>query len=653
MLLTLNEAAAELARQRRAAGALLGAGLAVAVGLLVLLPVPWEVPGGPAFFEGDERRGIRDNLRIALWWTTIGNAIAVAGLLATLRIWLRPVPATPRAPRTPRALWIWVLVVCALALALRAPLASRSLWWDEGWSVRRVIVGGHDVQPGAAEPGPFEAIPLHHTFFNYRKPTNHPLYSIAARGSVSLWRSATGAAPEAFSELAVRAPSLIASVATIVFVAALLGRAGAPWAAALAAVWLALHPWQIRYGIDGRGYGIVMAGTAASLFFLARFLAHARWRDALGIMATQIAMVWSWPYAAFVTAGTCITGFAWIATARAAHGERIARAGRFFVAHLFAVMVVLTMLGPNLTQVGEWDYRQPVVTAEKLWMTWSQLATGTPWSLRGSAAGFSHAAADEQPWIAAWVVGIVPLLALAGALAAFRRGGIARAVGCAVPLAVGLAVVVNWALTQQYFARFLSFALPALVAAASLGAVTIGEGLARKLGKAPATGAAIAALVVILGFGSAVAPTLRNLLTRPYAPLRDVAHALTNGREANAISAGFGSGGWMLSLYAPTVRSIQTETQLVALCEEVRRRSRPLYLALGYRDENRKRAPDAVHWIEGEAFERIARFAGIDPRFDTVVYRYDGGACPEAPTDASAPGPVQGRALAAGPGPSR
>lgn len=633
----------ETVRMRRIARIALFAVLALLLFFLLAVTPPWEIPGGPDFFEGEgeDHRGLRDNIRIGLWWAALLNTGLALALLATLRLWIRPTEATSRVgarSRTTPVVIGLVLLACCLSFFLRLPLASKSLWWDEGWTVRRVVVGGYDVRAGGAEPGAFQAADLRDTFFNYQKPTNHVLFTISAAASTGVWKAATGASPPAFSELAYRLPALLAAVAAVALVAALLLRAGSAHAAVIAAFLMALHPWHVRYGVDGRAYSYVVTGTAASLWFLLRFLETSRFRDVLAYAGCQVFMVWSYPYAAFVTLGTCLAGFAAILLDRTrGTDDRIARTGRFFVAHLLAVMIVVQVLGPNLTQVADWQHYQPLVTVYRLASSWAGLSVGLPLDSDPMPQGFGHPSVAGHPASQAWMLFVMPALVLTGLWLGWRRGAALRAVSIAVPISLVVAICVNHWLGQQFYPRFLVFGLPFVVASASAALAALGGQLAIRFGRAPAAGAFAVAALALGAYAATVAPQLSMLVERPYSPLRDSAEFLgaVANEDQNAIVAGFGLGGWMSSLYEPRVRSIQTDAQLRAICREADRDGRPLFVSLRYRTENSRRAPQAVAWLEGSDLTPVARFAGIEARFHTEIYRFGDGNCPE--TEVPAP----------------
>ena len=147
---------------------------------------------------------------VGLWWAAALNAALCALLLATSGAWAAPRPpgggrAAPRV-RLGRSGVLAILAAAALAGALRWPLAHGSVWWDEAWSLRNVLVGNVDPDPADPTRLAFKRASWIETLWYYRAPTNHVAYSVAARVSLGAWRAATGAEPMAFDEFAFRLP---------------------------------------------------------------------------------------------------------------------------------------------------------------------------------------------------------------------------------------------------------------------------------------------------------------------------------------------------------------------------------------------------------------------------------------------------------------
>jgi len=124
-----------------------------------------------------------------------------------------------------------VAALCLLALVLRLPGLTESLWYDELWSTR-VILGS---------VGDFLRLAL--------SDVHPPLYGAIA----FLWTRLFGD-----SELAIRALPMLAGIATIALMPALgavLATRGAGW---VAGVLLALSPVHIWYSQEARAYALIM-----------------------------------------------------------------------------------------------------------------------------------------------------------------------------------------------------------------------------------------------------------------------------------------------------------------------------------------------------------------------------------------------------------
>ena len=280
---------------------LLGAALAVLLLWLVGPYRPSALPGEPTLIPRPGQSRIHVIL-VALWYAALANAVLVAGLLALSRFWAgdetQPLAANaPRRARIAPAALAGVGLACVLCGALRWPLAHGGVWWDEAWTVRNTIVGKYDAKDG--EPGKLEFVPASwtKTLWYYHKPTNHALYSIAAKLSIDGWRLATGAPREAWDEFALRLPAFAAAIATVALLALLVHDLGFPRAAPAAAFLLAVHPWHVRFGADGRGYSFMVLFAALAAWCLLHGLRDGRWRWWLGYAAAQLGLLWVHPLA--------------------------------------------------------------------------------------------------------------------------------------------------------------------------------------------------------------------------------------------------------------------------------------------------------------------------------------------------------------------
>ena len=127
----------------RTARLALTAALVLLGALLLLLDTPWNVAGGPGLAPPPDRP-FSNTVSIGLFWAAAVNLVLCAAALATAHWWARPLhqrPAGRPPPRPARSFWIALLVAAALGGVLRWPLAHGSFWWDEGWSLTRVVRG--------------------------------------------------------------------------------------------------------------------------------------------------------------------------------------------------------------------------------------------------------------------------------------------------------------------------------------------------------------------------------------------------------------------------------------------------------------------------------------------------------------------------------
>jgi hypothetical protein len=333
-----------------------GAVLVLLAGFLALAPKPWDVPGGPGFLPAD-RRPLEATVAIALWWAAAANAALALGLLASARVWASPLPAAvPRARtrlgRVPLAL---LLVAAALAGALRWNLAHSSVWPDEAWTLRDAVSG--IARPARDDPARLvvRSPSWTETLWGFERPTNHVAFSVAARASLDAWRALGPARePPAFDEFAFRLPALLAAVLAPPLAGLLLWQWGFARAGVAAAFWLAVHPWHVHHGAEGRGYALVVLFTLAACLCLGRALEGGRWRDWLGAAAALVAAVWSHLFAiwlAVALAGAALAGIA------SGPPPRAVRAARLAVAAVAGGMLLLQLMAPNLAQVPAWRAR--------------------------------------------------------------------------------------------------------------------------------------------------------------------------------------------------------------------------------------------------------------------------------------------------------
>jgi hypothetical protein len=608
---------------RRARLALLGV-LALLVAWLAGPYAPWSLPGDPSLIPVPGQSRVHTVL-VGVGWAAVLDVGLCLLLLATAGLWARPGGASRSAAPRPGGWLVGACLAAALvAGGLRWPLVAGSLWWDEAWSVRHTIVGQLEPEGDALR---FEPAPWLDTLWAYRAPTNHVAYSVAARLSHGLWRAASGAGPERFDERALRFPAWLAAMASVVGVALLVFRLGFPGAAPAAAWLLAVHPWHIRFGADGRGYSFVVLFTLLAALLLLRALQEDRWRWWLGYGAAQALLLWTLPIAVYLPLALAAAGGAAIALGPRAERHRLLR---LVVANAVAAGAYLLVMAPNLAQaallerlLGE-EARLDLAFARRLLLF---ATTGLHVRMPSEPGVWFPTLATLGP-VRRAVLGIgVPLLAAAGAARGLRRGGASGAILAGLVAAPALLILHR--AVDGFFAypRFTIYALVPATACLAIGA----EGLLRAALRPPKLRRALAPAGLAAGlvaYQVALWPQTRVLLRNPHAPTREVAgyraprdRALPGRIER----IGVGLGGDVPRVYDPWIREVTDPAELAGALARARADERPLYVIYGYGELNRRRHPDLMALLDDRRlFEPLARFDGIESLHVYRVLRYGG-----------------------------
>jgi hypothetical protein len=621
---------------------LLGAALALLVLWLVGPYRPGALPGEPSLIPKPGQSRIHVIL-VALWYASLANAVLVAALLALSRFWARdeaqPLAASaPRRARIAPAALALVGLACVLCGALRWPLAHGGVWWDEAWTVRNTIVGKYEAVDG--EPGKLEFVPATwtKTLWYYHKPTNHALYSIAAKLSIDGWRLATGAPREAWDEFALRLPTFAAALATVALLALLVHDLGFPRAAPAAAFWLAVHPWHVRFGADGRGYSFMVLFAALAAWCLLHGLRDGRWRWWLGYAAAQLGLLWVHPLAVHFPLAMAAAGLLGIVLGPGTPGDRRLRTGRFVAANVLAAIAFLQVMAPNLSQTMLLDHEFEevdddwVVLAKSLW---GLLATGIPLRMIWDP-DFAFPSLHTL-WGGGWpvklaVYGVIPALVGTGLVRCVRKGGAARVVALGLFAAAPL-VILHKALHGFLFIE--RFAIYALIPTAAFAALGLEAALAAALPeRARRAGVAAGLAIGIAAFALFTWPQTQLLLERPQMPSREIAAFLAEKDRATpggVIRAGVALGGNVPAIYDPAIVHVHQRAELADLARRSREEGRPLYVFYGYSHSNRIGPFQAVFadLDDQGAFREVASWSGIESDFVFRMLLYTGAPVPK------------------------
>lgn len=636
----------------------------------------------------DKRPDWWDDAALGVHYAALINAGLLVLLLVTSRFWARgkihPVVPAP-AIQSPR--WFWPLTIVAIlaCFALRYPLASKSLWWDEAWVIQQVSHG--KWTPDKKHPGElkFQAHDWKRCAWYYQKPTNHAPMSLLQKASITAWQKLTGAKRERFSDLAARVPALLASCVAVGLMACLLRSWGRRGTGVIAACLLAAHPWAVRYGVDARAYALVIPLCLSGMFAITRIVSTRGGQTRCWVWwgLTEFLWLWAFPNAVIdIAALNLVT--AWLLWKGADKRDRSTVLLRLLVTNVFAAMCFVQMFLPELMQARRWVGQE----ADKHVLDWAlvqstlfQLFLGyeLTWPKVPEAAGLvSWGSEFPGEAVRGATYGILVLLIplLVRLTTTLRPKGAFPKPTILLPTLVLSAMsfaLLTWVAQSYYYPRFVIALLPVgiiivvidffrvneprhsakLVKAVAfiLGSVLVACVLKlvtpSLLTSAPDTwppyliGAAVLAALAFFAesikHGQAVvngslaialawfmwAPQLRVLVARPIAPLHDVATFVqSQAASPKPIIACYGLGREVMPVYEPTCVPVENAAGVEALWQRAKAEQCPLYVIYGYNNFNRALLSDGFKLLDDTSrFEDVKAFPGIEPEFYFRVLR--------------------------------
>ena len=613
--------------------------MAIALWILVFGDKPWRYSEEVAALkEQGKKLDLRHHVSAGLFYGSLINLFLGGLVLFLRRFWARRLPPPMvrrerhRGQLPAQVFWIGVLLAVVLAGTLRLHFAKGSLWWDELWNIKHTMSG--EFRPDMKKGGElrFREVPWEKSVYYYRKPTNHPPMAIASRLSLETWRKSTGAGREEFDELAVRAPSLFAGLVSVAAIAILLRSWGFGSGGLVAAILLALHPWHARYGVDARAYSFAVLWTILGCLWLGQIMRTCgrAWGYWMLFGLNQAMFVWSLPNGIYYAFAFGVAALIFCLRQPAEGGRRLTLLARLVAVNAAAAMFFILLFLPNALQIREWgeinDHHY--LSGDVLKNVATQLAFGmeVAWGKGVETEGltsFRHEMAAQPLW--GWVAMTILGVALVGGMVALWRGkpqglGLCVAVACGA----GLSLLVTWGLHQHFYHRYVvAYLIVPLVALVGIGAVEVANVVRPR---SRSTWLSVLTALLVLGSFSAFTRAQRVVLsTRSYAPFREVAEFV--GREAKVQATnviGYGLGGRVFLVYYPEGKFADTLEELDALLAEAAQRGGPTLVVCGYMQFNQADPGSAAgteKLLDGELFEEVAAFPGIDPLFYFRVMR--------------------------------
>jgi Dolichyl-phosphate-mannose-protein mannosyltransferase len=603
-------------------------GVAVVVAIILLAaPKPWEVELPVPEWN------LKQCIRFSLWWAGLLALPVLSVLALTVRRWTAPVQELRHVgleSRMPRLFWPIVGVITILYAATAAPRLRQSLWDDEVYTVRKIVLGTDRIQSdGSAK---IKQLPWSSTLWHCEGARNHGLQSILCRLSLGVYRAIVRPDGLQFSETAVRLPSFIAGALSIPALALLVARLGFPWAGVVAAELLALHPWHLKLATEARGYPFVFLFIPLTALCVARAAPSGNWRWLAAFPALEFALLYAWPgtLLTVLLANAALLALIFrFATSRETASTALSR---WLAVNAFVGLALLPFVAPWIPQVLQY-----IATTQgfPLFVGWFKntgalLLLGSLWSKTGlldSPYLELLPRAARHPFELWAVVILAVLFIVAGALRMIRTNAVCASVLAVLlipgPLLVFLAKARGTYLQEWYVASM----LPGLVAVAAIGMVNVVSGFqrVRALRWAPIP----LGLLLIAGYAAFTAPIRQRLISRSVEPFRESVEMTRPSLDPNApenqriITA---SSLMFPLVYDPLVRKALTIEDYKALMLEADSRNVPLFVNNGFIAGVKDRYPEVHDFLEDQQyFECLATLRGTEPMFDRTVYRYRSG----------------------------
>lgn len=617
-----------------------------AIGYLREEKPPWKSAWGRHKAEGVDP-SFREHVATGLWYGAVARA-AIAGAILLLSLtWRRtqtPNPATgnsllaaPESESAPSPLVFYGLLgaIVAGALAMRAPRMTHSFWGDEADAMATYVHGMYKPLKKKDRQGPvyFEGAIWPQTFFSARHgPNNHVLFSATSRLCLEAWRIVTGRKDTEFTEWVARIPSLAGGLMSLAGLALLLRRWGVPWLGLLAALFMALHPWHVRYSAEARGYALALAFYPFLLLALSHAIDRGRWRAWLTFGLLEFLIMYSWAGIAYAVA---LLNLAALGLMLARSG-RVQQGVRWMTVNLAAAMVFISLYAPHVSQITEARVRLQWLRGLPMDAVWfhdlvAEFFTGIPYHLhiaRNPGEISWEGLMQSSPVLTYAGFGLIILSFLAGLVGLWRwhrqRALLVFSTFAAVILCT---VHFKFGIKDELRSWYLIFALPATSITTAFGLYLLGRSLCQifRVRAVPITTAATVSLLLI-----ATASLWAMNWSQMHLPFEDYRGVLAASREQHENFSPKATSNvlicwlWRYSaVYDPRGEiQVRSGPGLRARMEEIKSRKGELYMVVGFRTLAESANAEIIAMVENPAlFEKVRLFPSRQSIQMMEVYR--------------------------------
>lgn len=575
---------------------------------------------------------------LGLWWGAAVNLVVCSLLIATARWWLN-VPKPERqaecaAPARPTVGWLLaVLGAVVLAAWLGWPRMSLSLWGDEEHSLRQCVLGEHRIDEATGDLY-YRPRPISENLWMYVGPNNHFLFTLTSRICLEVWHATTWQGGLYFDETVFRLPSFVAGLLLVAALAGFLRSAGFPVAGVLAAWFLVIHPWFLRYMAEARGYALMMLFAVLAATFLLVALRNRTWKS-WGLFALcEFLFLYAYPGALYLAA-TLNAGALAAILLRGFSRETGAQLWHWAVANTFAAMVAIQLLAPCVPQMALWlqrDRAKAELGLPFVQDVWAFTTSGMAWHVWDASNPFCHTLetlSEAHPAAFQFLLWIPVLLLPLGLLRFSLRGLNHAAVAIGLAAAAPAGFVLTQAAGNVLYVWYLIFALPAYVAFAALGIDTAAWVFVRPWRNLHLVAPGLLAVFVLGGFFWATTAQRETLRTVPTEPQSDSVLLTRPSLDPYHPSAGritTVNVTFTTPSYDPRAIKLDDDAsgaaELARLMSEARRQGHELYVNLGSEGLARHLYPQVMAMLDDpREFELVGRLYGLEQQNTRLVFR--------------------------------
>ena len=620
----------------------------------VLFCLIWAVvarkPGATRAFEegGVKQVPVREYMAAGLWiGLVISGGIGVVLLL--LRRWWGGAAAAPVRVAGPagdqlRLCWFWLALAGLLTFAVwqRWPAMTLGFWGDEGWMFCDFVHGKwQPTTKGASiqDTVRFNTVDWNQAFFGDQSGNNHWLSTLLQRVTLKTWQALGGHPVWSFRESVVRLVPLAAGLGSLVALAGWLRWMGRPVTGLVAAVFMAVHPWHVRFSVEARGYSLMLLFFILTLWALMKALRDGRKRDWLVFGLMQFLMMYSWKggvYALIFANGVVAARLFW--GPMPDKSLRRVAVVRWMAAGLLGAMMFIPLAMPGQLQMRKSieEIRRRAKPMEDHWRhdINSEILTGIPWheQERANPREVSmERLMRKSPWTKAALAALI-LVLLWGAVRLWRQDRFLAWI-CGAVLFSGLVAALHfkYGLRVELLTWYLLYNLPVL-AVLFATAVTPRPGAVaawqpgRKAGTR-AIGWGVAGATALGGFAALGAPMVKDFQRYPRENLKRAwkmtrgAHEPRGFNEPSNIYTG-----WLWRhtfAYEPRGDMyVRTKETLAAKMELARKNDGEFYMIVGIRELSGMICQDVMKALKDPAqFDHLGTLWGVETLNTLEVYR--------------------------------